>query len=343
MSQSYILYRIMLKACLITIGLLVFSFQSAASDLFENDPVLEVKLTGPLNSLIHHKKDERTYPFVLNTEGIDHQVLARARGHSRKQVCVFPPLRLEFGAGVPDKSVFFGQDDLKLVTHCNKSSKAQANTLKEYAAYRFFNLLSDASYRVRLLHIDYSDTEGKRNTDRWAYVIEPTGALADRIEGERARLPAISQKSLNDQQEALVYVFQYLIGNTDWSMVSEENSDECCHNGKLIKKDQKLLYVPYDFDLAGLVNASYAHPDPSFRIKRVTQRLYRGFCMDQQVLGSAIQKVRSHETDFQKIVDTLPVVSKSVKTKMHRFLDRFFKEANNEDKILESFEKRCLD
>jgi hypothetical protein len=314
-----------------------------ASDLFENDQALEVKLTGPLNSLIHHKEDEQTFPFILSTEGIDLQIMVRVRGHSRKEICVFPPLRLEFGAAVPDNSVFFGQDDLKLVTHCNKSSAAQANTLKEYAAYRFFNLISDASYRVRLLHIDYSDTEGKRSTDRWAYVIEPTGALADRIEGERARLPAISQKSLNEQQEALVYVFQYLIGNTDWSMVSADNSDECCHNGKLIKKEQKLLYVPYDFDLSGLVNANYAHPDPSFRIKRVTQRLYRGFCIDQQVLRSAIQEARSHEADFQMIVDDLPVVSKSVKTKMHRFLDRFFKEANNEDKILESFEKRCLD
>jgi hypothetical protein len=333
----------MFKVCLIIFALLVFSLQSAASDLFENDQVLEVKLTGPLNSLIHHKKDEQSYPFVLNTEGIDHQIMVRARGHSRKDICVFPPLRLESGATAPDRSVFFGQDDLKLVTHCNKSSAAQANTLKEYAAYRFFNLLSDASYRVRLLHIDYSDSEGKRSTDRWAYAIEPTGALADRIEGERARLPAVSLESLNNQQEALVYVFQYLIGNTDWSMVSADNSDECCHNGKLIKKDQKLLYVPYDFDLSGLVNANYAYPDPSFRIKRVTQRLYRGFCMDQQVLRSAIQKVRSHETDFQRIVDNLPVISKSVKTKMRGFLDKFFKEANNEDKILESFEKRCLD
>ena len=167
--------------------------------------------------------------------------------------------------------------------------------------------------------------------------------LARRIDGERVRQPAVSLKSLNDQQEALVYVFQYLIGNTDWSLVSAENSDECCHNGKLIKKDQELLYVPYDFDLSGLVNARYALPDPSLHIKKVTRRLYRGFCIEEPTLRSAIRTVRSHETDFKRVIDNLPDISMSELKNMHRFLDRFFKEANDEDKMLKSFEQRCHD
>jgi hypothetical protein len=332
-----------LKTCLVILLLLTFSLKAPAADLFESNETLAVTLSGPLNSLFHHKQDEQTYPFVLQAEGVDHQIMVRARGHSRKDLCVFPPLRIEFGANTAGDSVFFGQKDLKLVTHCNQSDKSQANTLKEFAAYQFFSLLTDAAYRVRLLQIDYLDTDGKLSAQKFGYVIEPTGALAKRIGGERARYPAVSLKSLDDQQEALVYVFQYMIGNTDWSMVSADDSDECCHNGKLIKKDQKLLYVPYDFDLSGLVNAHYAHPNASLSIQRVTQRLYRGFCMEPQVLRTAIQKVRSHEADFGKIVDSLPAISKSARKKMNRFLDRFFKEARKEDKMLKSFERRCLD
>ena len=36
--------------------------------------------------------------------------------------------------------------------------------------------------------------------------------------------------------------------------------------------------MPYDFDFSGLVNARYASPDPSLSIRRVRQRLFRGFC-----------------------------------------------------------------
>jgi len=148
---------------------------------------------------------------------------------------------------------------------------------------------------------------------------------------------------LNDQQEALVYVFQYLIGNTDWSMVTSIGNDECCHNGKLVEKNQELLYVPYDFDLSGLVNANYAHPDGSLRISRVTQRLYRGFCLDPEILSGAIQTIRSHQSDFSKIIDNLPVLSKREKKKTNRFLERFFDEAENGEKMLKKFEQRCLD
>jgi len=36
--------------------------------------------------------------------------------------------------------------------------------------------------------------------------------------------------------------------------------------------------VSHDFDFSGAVNARYAAPDPILPIRRVTERLYRGFC-----------------------------------------------------------------
>ena len=56
-----------------------------------------------------------------------------------------------------------------------------------------------------------------------------------------------------------------------------------------------MLYIPYDFDLSGLVNAPYARPPAELRMSRVTERRYRGFCTDRDVLRDAIRKVREQE------------------------------------------------
>ena len=62
-----------------------------------------------------------------------------------------------------------------------------------------------------------------------------------------------------------------MIGNTDWSMAYQHNT-EMFFNGK------KLVAIPYDFDHSGLVNAFYAKPNPMLKISKVTERVYRGLC-----------------------------------------------------------------
>ena len=48
-------------------------------------------------------------------------------------------------------------------------------------------------------------------------------------------------------------MFSYMIGNTDWSMAYQHNT-EMFFNGKINSS-------PYDFDHSGLVNAYYAKPN----------------------------------------------------------------------------------
>lgn len=332
-----------LKNLLFISGLLAFSLPCMARGLFDDHSILEVTMTGPLNSLFRHKEDEQAFPFVLSVEGQEVQAMASVRGNSRKKVCRFPPIKLGFDQPGAEDNIFAGHKSLKLVTHCNRSTRAQDNLIEEFIAYRMFNLLSDASYRVRLLHINYVDTENGQSTRKLAFIIEPNGSLAKRNDAEPARVPAVSLTQMNQRQLALVYVFQYLIGNTDWSLVSASDDEDCCHNGKLISKNDELLYVPYDFDLSGLVDAHYAFPDPSIGIRKVSQRRYRGFCMDRATLATALQDVKSHQAAYNGIIDSLTPLSASAKKRDFRYLDRFFTEAGDEQKMLEDFEKHCLD
>ena len=330
---------------LLLLVLWAFFSDASASSLFEDNAVLEVNLSGPLSSLFEEKDERRELPFLLRADDIEHSIKVRIRGKSRRRVCSFPPLRINFAVDDTAQSIFEDQDKLKLATHCREHRSAQLDILQEYAAYRIFNLISEFSYKVRLLHITYTDTEGRleENTfDRYGFLIESSSELADRVDGQLAHVTGVSLRSLDSKQAATVFVFQYLIGNTDWSLVTADEDDRCCHNGDLFDIGSARYYVPYDFDLSGLVNAHYARPDSSLRISRVTQRLYRGYCISTDALEDAVRAIEARRADILGVIRQLPVLSQKDIEATMKYLERFFVQANDEDKIVQLFERKCL-
>lgn len=315
-----------------------------AASLFDEHSPLEIELTGPVWSLVKNKKDREEMPFALSVDGMEFDIKVKARGNSRMRVCAFPPLRFNFNSIDTVGTPFEGQDKLKLVTRCKKSDRSEVDVLEEYAAYRVFSLLSDVSFRVRLVHLTYKDTDGRLNkafNSSYGFLIEPVEHLESRVDGSLAEIPGVSLGQLDKNQAALVYVFQYLVANTDWSFVTADTDEYCCHNIKLIKVDTRLFPVPYDFDLSGVVNASYAKPDPSLRIKKVRQRLYRGFCTDSDVLRGALSTLSSKEGEVLDVIANLPLLSGKEKQTKTGYLEKVFREADAQDEIVESFEKNC--
>jgi len=325
--------------------MLTWCSQSSAAVLFEGDEVIEIRLTGPLHSVFEDtvKREER--PFLLNVDGVDIPLKVRIRGKSRTHVCGFPPLQLNFTGSDTRQTQFEGQQKLKLVTHCRDDNGRSMNVLEEYAAYRILNLLSDYSYRVRLLRISYEDTGRKLHADeqnQYGFVIEPKQQLQARSGGEWAQIPGVRMSRVEENQAALVFVFQYLIGNTDWSLVLADGEDACCHNGDLLEIDSELYLVPYDFDLAGLVNASYAKPDQSLRLKSVRQRRYRGYCIGHEALGRAVRLVKSKQAEILGVLKELPDHPDKLAVSSTKYLGEFFELAENETKLINTFEKLCL-
>lgn len=326
--------------------LLLVPLAGEAESLFDDGDVLEVRIAGPIDSLIREEEQREELPFVLTTEGVDHAVTIRVRGKSRARVCDFPPLRLNFRTAEVADSVLAGQDKLKLVTHCKNYDRGETDMLQEYVAYRVFNALTDLSYRVRLLRIHYVDSD-ERLTDkaanRYGFVLEPAAAFASRVGAKRHRTRSIRRGALDLDYAALVFVYQYLVANTDWALVHAEGVDECCHNIDLFRADTGVLLVPYDLDLSGVVNARYAYPDRSLRIKRVTQRLYRGMCMQRDIVRTALRHVVSRREAILAIPGNTPGLTAKVARDTRRFLDTFFALAADEDKLLDNFEKRCIE
>jgi hypothetical protein len=255
-------------------------------------------------------------------------------------------LRLDFAEDADVLSPFVGQRRLKLVTHCGKSKRSETYLLKEYAAYRIFNLLTDVGYRVRLVRINYTDSDGVLNPStfrRYGFLIESASGLADRVGGSPVDADGMSLRSFDQEHLAKVFVFQYLIGNTDWSLVTAYLDDTCCHNGDIFEIGSRRFYVPFDFDLSGLVNTRYAKPDPSLRISRVTHRWYRGHCISSESLYTAIRAINAKSDAIRAAVRSIPELPRKDADVAIRYLDGFFEKAEDEHRLVRSFERRCLD
>jgi len=319
--------------------------RAGATPLFDDHAVLEVDLVGPVHSMLRSKEERQEFPFVLRVGARELPLDVGLRGKSRLQHCPFPPLRLAFDRSETGQSVFEGQAKLKMVTHCDNSNSGEQNLLEEYLAYRIFNLLSDFSFRVRLLRVNYIESDGRTHGDaqsRYAFVIEPMAQLAARLDTEPLKLPSVPKKKLDAEQAARVYVFQYLVGNTDWSLVASKDGGTCCHNGKLLEREEQIFYVPYDFDQAGIVNASYAKPHPVVRLPNVRVRRYRGYCTDPDTLRAAVSHVNLRRDEIIELVRNTPGFKQRAAERTVDYLMAYFDKAANEDKLLAKFDKKCL-
>jgi hypothetical protein len=254
--------------------------------LFTSHDALEITLEADFHTIRREdrKQDsEEERPAVLrwttadgSTGSLDIQVRTRGNFRLSRRNCDFPPLRLNLKKGSTKGTLFEGQDKLKLVVTCKLGQDYwEQYVLLEYMAYRTLNVLTDISFRARLARVTYVDTSGEDDTfTRFAFLIEDAEMMALRQPARVVEWVAgqLDPRLLEKHQAIVADVFQYMIGNTDWSGVE-------MHNMELIRTFDGVPYtVPYDFDFSGLVNARYASPAPSLDISRVRDRLFRGFC-----------------------------------------------------------------
>ena len=323
----------------------------AADPLFQGDEILDVRIVAPLASIISGRADEIELPATLhytNDAGeivdLDIQMRTRGRFRRQKEICKFPPMRLNFVKSQTKDTLFHKQDKIKLVTHCQTSSIYEQVLLREYTAYRILNVMSDASFRVRLLRITYVDADDKKKDDvRYGFVIEHRDRLAKRLGKSVLEIPGIHPRTLNTEYASTIALYHYLIGNTDFSSVKGAKKDMCCHNHILFgNENEKVWSVPYDFDQSGLVDAPHAGANPKFKLRTVRERLYRGRCMYNDQLESAIVKYNDKRDEVFAVLNEVDVAKSSSKKSMVSFVERFYKTVNSARRVKSDLIKRCI-
>ncbi len=250
-----------------------------AALFFSDERPLPITLTANLGKIRHDKGDKSPWrPATLSYTDSSGKLIEiptqiKTRGIWRLRNCEFPPIRFDFKRETTESTVFRGLDKPKLTSYCRDDDTHEQYVLQELQLYRIYGLLTPDSHKVRLFHVTYKDSaSGKVEAKRVAFLYEEPDALAARLGTDLVKLQGAGPDDLEPFNKALFGVFEYFIGNTDFSAFA-------LHNVELLALfDGTVKGVPYDFDFSGAVNARYATTDPKLTINRVRDRLFRGYC-----------------------------------------------------------------
>jgi hypothetical protein len=332
------------------IAFLSSSLEVAGQPLFESHEVLEIGINAPLTTLERTRPDEEYLDGNLtyrNADGLertfDLKLQTRGKFRRQKRTCPFPPVRLNFRTQQVAGSVFDGQDKLKLVTHCNtRRDRYEQLVLREYLAYRILGAITDKSFGVRLLRITWvNDEDDDESFTRYGFVIEDDDDVGKRIGMESMKFDKLGYSDLDQAHTSLVTVFQYLIGNTDYSLIRGPENDDCCHNAVPFNDGQVVWPVPYDFDFSGLVDAPYADPSPQFNIRSVKNRVYRGRCSDNELLPQSIAAFEARKPEIYAVVSALPELDDRNRKAVTQYLDSFYETIGDERKVERNLVRKC--
>lgn len=348
----------MLRSCWTTAAIVLFlpMFAASAQDnnepdpLFASDEIIDVEIEAPFGLLISERPDEEEvagkFRYTADDGSlVEFDVAVRTRGRLRrtKKVCRFPPLRLNFKKSEVKDSLFDKQDRLKVVTHCRKKQRYEQAVISEYLAYRIFNLLSDASYRVRLLRVTYTYTDEERQVRSYAILIEHKDRVGKRLNAKTLQIDRAMILDLRRTDLNLASVFQFFIGNTDFSPVASAPGEDCCHNQVLFAREGEPHYtIPYDFDQSGLVNAPHAAPNPRFNLKSTRERLYRGRCMNNDYLPATLKLFNDKRGAIEALIRNQQDLTKVTARLMQSYVKQFYDLINSPRRLNREIVKKCI-
>ncbi len=302
------------------------------SDPFAVDVPLEINLEFDLKKFMKTKYKEEYLDAKFSYMDVDSVIVEdtiriRARGNFRKGHCSFPPIKLNLKKAELRNKDLNNTKSLKLVTHCKNSKTYTQYLHKEYLCYKLYNLLTEYSYRVRLFKINYIDSEGKKKVHtNYGFIIESDEHLQERINATEYEIGTLTMKYTDYDLIRLTSLFQYMIGNTDWSVQAR-------HNIKLFKlmdyHKEYPIAIPYDFDYSGMVNAYYAIPDEKLGIETVRQRVYRGHCVPAEDFEPIFKQFIDKKEDMYRIVNNYSYLDNVTRKEVITYLDEFFEIIEN--------------
>ena len=282
--------------------------QHQFSSLFQDTLTLSLRLDYSAEDLVKISNDSTYIPCDLAYSELGElwNSLAaeiRIRGGFRRTYCHYTPLKLKIGKDAAQGTVFSKDWKFKLVLPCLKSKQADDDLLKEFMAYKIYETLSTYHFKTRLLDIELVESKNGKGKEEQlvGFLIQDDDSFAAEHKAKEIER-FINYDAQDEKFRVTNALFQYMIGNTDYSTVY-------LHNEKIFYVDDRIVPVPYDFDMSGLVDASYAVVsqvrNEVLPITKVTNRLYRGYKADETTLYQVRSEFIEKEEQVYKAIDQL--------------------------------------
>ncbi len=322
----------------------IFEPSYSGFDFFASEEPLEMTLSFDIRALVKGKQKPEYLDAILtvkesDTDSITQDIKVKARGFFRCNFCSFPPIMMKFKNKSSDEIQVSGKT-LKLVTHCHRTAAFEKYVLKEYLAYKLYNNLeADYSFRTRLVRIHYVDVYRPKNSyTAYGIILENETMLAARNNAVVIKSDKFTPKDMNPTDLNRAALFNYMIGNTDWSVQMQ-------HNIKILMSfDQptgKGIPVMYDFDYSGLVDTYYSIPFEELPIKKVTERYYQGVCMGDEQLKPLIEEFAALKDRMLGTIQDFPYLSKTDKKQVESYISSFYSMYSNENYMISQLNSTC--
>lgn len=311
--------------------------------LFKEESILDIKLAFDIETFMKDKPEEEYLDaeitiYVGETDSIFEEIKVSARGNYRRRTCDFPPIMLNFkGAktGYPDL------DDLgkvKLVSHCMPGEDYQTYVMREYLAYKIYNIITDYSFRVRLINISYYDIKDRSlyANNKIAFILEPVDLLEERFGEDEIEDIEITDKAVKNDIVLKLSTFEFLIANSDWSI-------PMAHNLKIFGDENSLsnaIVVPYDFDYSGWVNTHYSVAREDLGLKDIRDRAFLGPCRSEAEWREVLDYYLEMENKIIDMIKDFEYLKGYERNDLVRYVRSFYRLYRN-DKIINIFMEAC--
>ena len=313
-------------------------------DIFEVQDPMKITLTLDLKKYQKEKMKGEYMPVHFlyqfnDTLFLEKEMRMKARGVFRRSHCSLAPFWLNIRKADVENVNLQDVNRFKVVTNCQGSKAFDEYVLKEYLAYKIYNIISPISFRVRLIRMKYVDT-GRKNkvTEGWAFLIEPEEMLAERAGGLVVKNDELATALMKPGDMDVAAMFMYMIGNCDYSITGR-------HNMKILGMpgfgSEGYTPVPYDFDYSGLVNASYAVPGPDLGITSVRERYYLGPCRSDEAFRATIDQIDQHREEILQMVNDFEYLEEKHKKSVLSYLEDYFSAAGKDYMLKNSLQKTC--
>ncbi len=293
---------------------------------WQKQDALKFDLEFDINLMLSQRNSENTVPAILKfkkgkKEEITWNAEIRTGGRYRLKVCDFPPLRIRLSKEELRARGFSGHNSFKLVTHCKEDRTETDVTLaKEGLVYQIYQQLSEYCLQVKMVRITYRDIITGKKMTRTGVLIEDDDEMADRLGGELCKdCYGTSPSQIEPKNQLTQALFQYMIGNTDWSL-------EMNRNVEIMTLRQKgvMVAVPFDFDFSGFVNAPYAVPDANLGLKSIRERAFKGQAVDKDTAKAVCDLFISRKKVIRQLIEKAPGLNWDQRQDLLAYISDFY-------------------